>query len=212
MSHLGLEQPLVLGHSHGGFVALRYAVDHPGRLSGLLLYDTSPTTTEEFSVDMGEQLERAAERHAGEPWVEDTMAAWQELFAIPPDAHPSEDELSRILRRMLPIYFADYLGMRDTLDPLFGALTLYADPSQGVEPSPFDVREQLAAITVPTLVLVGRHDPVCSLRWSTALHDGIPGSKLAVFERSGHFAHIEEPAAFAGAVQGWLMTPRPGIR
>lgn len=211
ITHLGVEQPLLLGHSHGGFVALRYAVDHPGRLSGLILYDTSPVTTGEFWEDMQRELERAAERHAGEPWVDDTMAAWQEMFSIPPDAHPSEETLSRILHRMMPIYFADYLGMKDTLDPLFTSMTLFDGPGQGVERAPFDVREQLTSIHLPTLVLVGRHDPVCAIRWSTALHEGIPRSRLTVFEQSGHFAHIEEPEAFVGALQGWLMTPRPGM-
>lgn len=47
------------------------------------------------------------------------------------DAHPSDDDLTRILHRMLPIYFADYLGMQDTLDPLFAAMTLCGGPIQG---------------------------------------------------------------------------------
>lgn len=204
ISYLGVERPLMLGHSHGGFVALRYAVDQPGRLSGLILYDTSPVTTGEFWAGMQAELERAAGQHAGDPWVADTMAAWQEMFSIPDDARLAEDELSQLLLRMMPIYFADYEGMRDTLDPMFSTMTLHDGPGQGVERGPFDVRGQLAAIGIPALVIAGRHDPVCSVRWSLALHEGIPGSTLAIFEQSGHFAHIEEPQAFARAVAGWI--------
>ncbi|WP_370542247.1 alpha/beta fold hydrolase [Amycolatopsis sp. FDAARGOS 1241] len=41
---------------------------------------------------------------------------------------------------------------------------------------------------------------MCGVHWVEALHDGIAGSRLVIFERSGHFGHLEEPAAFAGAV------------
>lgn len=58
----------------------------------------------------------------------------------------------------------------------------------------------LATISVPALVLVGRYDVICGVHWVEALHDGIAGSRLVIFERSGHFGHLEEPAAFAGAV------------
>lgn len=39
-----------------------------------------------------------------------------------------------------------------------------------------------------------------ALLGSLAVHAGIPDSRLVVFERSGHFAHLEEPEAFARAV------------
>ncbi|XXV00652.1 alpha/beta hydrolase [Sorangium sp. So ce1153] len=41
---------------------------------------------------------------------------------------------------------------------------------------------------------------MCSPKRATALHDGIPGSRLVVLERSGHMGHIEEPQEFAGAI------------
>jgi len=32
------------------------------------------------------------------------------------------------------------------------------------------------------------------------MHRDIPGSRLVSFDRSGHFAHLEEPEAFAAAI------------
>lgn len=212
ITQLGLDQPYLLGHSHSGFIAQRYALDDRERLAGLILYDTSPTTTEAFLTDMGEQLNRVAERHANAPWVTDTMAAWQEIFTIPDGHHLSDDHLTSLLHRMLPVYFADYSGLRDTLDPMFEKMRLFEGPSHGEEPAPFDVQDQLASITIPTLVIVGQYDPVCSLRWSKALHEGIPGSELVVFEQSGHFAHVEEPGAFAEAIRRWLTATRQGAQ
>lgn len=38
---LGIERPIVLGHSMGGFVALHYAIRHPGHAGGLVLQSTT---------------------------------------------------------------------------------------------------------------------------------------------------------------------------
>src|SRR5690348_257490 len=40
VDHLGLERFDVLGHSMGGLVAMRYAVEHPDRVRSLLPMDT----------------------------------------------------------------------------------------------------------------------------------------------------------------------------
>jgi proline iminopeptidase len=40
---LGVDRPVVLGHSAGGFVALHLAVRHPGVAGGLILVHTAPT-------------------------------------------------------------------------------------------------------------------------------------------------------------------------
>ena len=38
--------------------------------------------------------------------------------------------------------------------------------------------------------------------------DGIPGARFHVFERSGHFAPLEEPDAFRKAVFDFLLGAR----
>lgn len=40
---LGIDAPVVFGHSAGGFVALHLAIRHPALASGLILCDTAPT-------------------------------------------------------------------------------------------------------------------------------------------------------------------------
>ena len=45
---------------------------------------------------------------------------------------------------------------------------------------------------------------VRDLRWARVLHEGIAGSELTVFGRSGHFPHLEEPESFSGAIREWL--------
>ncbi|MGH2356234.1 MAG: alpha/beta fold hydrolase [Chloroflexota bacterium] len=198
VEQLGVEDVFFLGHSHGGFVGQCYALAHQERLAGLILYDTSPTTAPDFWTDVGQNLRRFAERHAGRP-EEVEMPGILSAFEDAGRA-TGDEELTAILRRLFPAYFADYWGREREWAPLRGAVRMYAGPLQGEEPAPFDVRGELASITVPTLVIVGRHDPICAPRWAHLLHDRIPGSRLLILEDSGHFGHIEEAEVFARAV------------
>jgi pimeloyl-ACP methyl ester carboxylesterase len=66
------------------------------------------------------------------------------------------------------------------------------------------VRDKLNTIHIPTLVLVGRHDFICSTVQAQIIHEGIRGSKLAVFEKSGHLPWLEEPDLFFSTVTNFL--------
>jgi nitroreductase len=46
----------------------------------------------------------------------------------------------------------------------------------------------------PTLIIVGRHDFITTVGMSEEIHQHIPCSRLEVFEDSGHFTFVEEPA------------------
>lgn len=62
----------------------------------------------------------------------------------------------------------------------------------------------LGGITVPTLVVWGRHDQLLPLALGERYAREIPGAKLVVIEDSGHLPMIESPTAFVAAVQGFL--------
>lgn len=59
------------------------------------------------------------------------------------------------------------------------------------------LRGRLHRIDVPTLVLWGAQDRIVSPDYGRAYVAAIPGARFALIERSGHFPHIEQPAAFA---------------
>jgi pimeloyl-ACP methyl ester carboxylesterase len=58
-----------------------------------------------------------------------------------------------------------------------------------------DIRDKLAAVTVPSLIVAGSHDMI-PLSKAEEMDQGIPDSKLAVFENSGHYAPVEESDLF----------------
>ena len=62
---LGIEKPIVFGHSFGGMVAQAYAVRHPGHAASLIFAGTGPRYDLEASV---EGFRRQGGDAAGEAW------------------------------------------------------------------------------------------------------------------------------------------------
>jgi pimeloyl-ACP methyl ester carboxylesterase len=65
------------------------------------------------------------------------------------------------------------------------------------------------ASEVPTMVLWGGRDPIIPVEHAYAGHEAMPGSRLEIFERSGHFPHQDEPARFSALVHEFVASTRP---
>jgi pimeloyl-ACP methyl ester carboxylesterase len=59
-----------------------------------------------------------------------------------------------------------------------------------------DLAAELGRIAVPTLVVCGSDDKMTPPDFSRFLSDRIPGARLALIEKAGHFAMLENPEAF----------------
>jgi pimeloyl-ACP methyl ester carboxylesterase len=64
--------------------------------------------------------------------------------------------------------------------------------------------DRLVEVRAPTLILAGRHDPEAPLSCSQEFLQGIPDTRLVLFEQSGHFPFIEEASLFAQTVEAFL--------
>jgi proline iminopeptidase len=187
-AHLGFEKVAILGHSFGGFIALEYTLRYPERISHLILLDTAST------FDYGEEIESNARRKGATPEqlealeasVDNNAEFWQLWKLIEPlYFHTFDADLAeRVLGRTMPSVEANQAG---------GAIT-----------EEWALTPHLGEISAPTLVVVGRDDFICPPSQAKIMHDRIPNSELVVFEKSGHFAYVEEPEAFIDAVRCWL--------
>lgn len=80
----------------------------------------------------------------------------------------------------------------------------------------WDVAHRLGEISVPTLILSGRHDEATPAQ-QERLRDGIPGSRWVVFEHSAHMAFLEEPDRYHEILSRFLQAcdgggpPSPAI-
>ncbi|HEY4278654.1 MAG TPA: alpha/beta hydrolase [Conexibacter sp.] len=195
---LELPQAFLLGHSHGGAVAQRYALNRPDRLKGLILYDTVASTGAGHWAEATRLIGQFAERFSRQAEIPAVLEAWKwapEIF--------DDESFTAVLRELLPAYFADYWAHEEQLRPMRESLRGWFVSSDGV---PFDTTRQLSSITTPTSVIVGRFDFICGPRRAQELHDGIPGSRMTVLEGSGNFGHIEQPQLFADTVAEFIAT------
>jgi len=67
-----------------------------------------------------------------------------------------------------------------------------------------DARPGLAAIAVPTLVLVGDSDQLTPPDRAAELAGGIAGARLVTIPRCGHLSTLEEPELVTRALEEWL--------
>ena len=68
-----------------------------------------------------------------------------------------------------------------------------------------DLRPHLAQITVPTLVIVGRHDFITTVSMAEEMVRHLHHAQLEIFEDSGHFAVVEEPAKFYSVIKDFVL-------
>jgi proline iminopeptidase len=194
---LGLEKMYLLGHSYGGTAVQLYAIAHPDRLLGLILFDTTPRFDKEFS----DALFAGLRGYAHELWYKDAMAAWGEEERLTTD-----DEATRVAQREMPTFFAEWSKRRAELEPMIAGVHAWAAPLRGsqIDGAAFDTRAALAKLTLRALVIVGAHDAVTGPRFAAELHTALAGSTLVTLEHSGHMGHLEDRDAFAAAITNFV--------
>ena len=171
----------VVGLSFGGMQALHTALRHPDRVGRLVVASTSPA----FGLDGTDADEwrraRMARVDAGETPAD---------IAVDVLASVAGEGLHPSALHQLAASFA-----RIPADGLRAACELL--PSH-------DVRDRLAAVAAPTLVVVGEHDVETPVAYAEALAAGIPDSRMVVMEGVGHLVAAEAPARFNDLVRAFL--------
>jgi pimeloyl-ACP methyl ester carboxylesterase len=68
-----------------------------------------------------------------------------------------------------------------------------------------DSHGDLARVTVPTLVMCGRQDPVTPVPDHEAMAARVRGARLEIIESCGHLSTIEQPDAVNRVLVDWLQ-------
>ena len=188
MEELDLSDVTLVGWSMGVPVILTYLEEiGDGRVRALGLIDQTPKfytddgwefgLMGEFSEEGMEGLAagiEAARAEAAKPVI-------QAFFGEP----RSDEELAEMYART-------------TLTPSSVAAALLRDFV------PMDFREQVAELTLPTLLCYGEHSVVFPGPLGEWMHERIPDSELVVFAESGHSPFWEEPEKFNESLRGFV--------
>lgn len=196
-SHLDLARFSLLGHSHGGYIAMNYALAFPDRVHSLVLVDA------QLGVDEPAQdLQRTLPRLAQDPAFSQAVADF-----TGPRALANDQDFAVFLRKIGPLYFKDpeAPAFRRFLDFIERhPISLDAFMATSSTDKHFEVRSRLANLRVPTLCMVGEHDFICSPVQAQAIVDALPDARLVRFADSGHFPWIEEPSRFRAVLGSFL--------
>ena len=175
--------PAMVGASLGASIAARFAIDHPDRLSRLVLVDAGSLAR--FRPAPGVVL--ALVRFLARPSERTQRGFLRQVAADPARA------------RALMGSDAQAYGLELARTPSVRAANRRLLRELGTRPIPSG---QLAAIAVPTALIWGRQDRVMRLRIAEEASARY-GWPLHVIEDAGHFA-IERPEAFRSALAAAL--------
>lgn len=172
---LGLGRFTYVGHSMGGPIGIRLALDHPEVLKALVL--VAPVPAHGLKIP-DEQLPVVRGGAGNEEFMHIFLPM---LFAT----LPSDERVEELLKDMLSVEKEAFL---DSLDSFMF----------------FDVESRLGEIKVPTMMVIGEKDMVTLPDEQRRTAKGIAGCRLEVFADNGHYLQIESPDRFVDVLTGFI--------
>jgi haloalkane dehalogenase len=184
---LGLERVVLGVHDWGGLIGLRWACDHPGAVSALVITDTGFFPEGKWH-GMAQTLRTEGE---GETLLENVNRELLGGFLRQVSPTIGEDVVDEFWKA-----YADGDRRRGHLD-----LYRSGDFSK-LEP----YRGKLAALGVPTLILWGARDEFAPVAGGYRFHKEIPESTLIVLDDAGHFVMEDDPARAGREIREFLVS------
>jgi proline iminopeptidase len=191
----GLDRTAVLGHSWGATLALRYALDHPGRVSALIYVSGTGlgwAWQEPFQQAIAKRLAPHRQRLSELRARKRTAAEDRELAVLQWSAEFSGGDARRHAEEMATPWFGIN---REYYDGIWGELRqIWREP---------ELIAECRALDVPVLIIDGAAD--LRPRWAVdSLEQALPRVTRVVFPDAGHIPWLEVPDDFASRVAGWL--------
>ena len=171
LEHLGIEKAHICGLSMGGTLALNFGLTYPGMSQSLIIAAAGSGST-----DVDAWRENVAENSRG---MEERGMAFMKDY--------SQGEARVQLRRKDPRGYREFADQFLSHSSLGSALTFRG--VQGKRPPVFALEDEMRAMTVPTLIMLGDEDDPC-IEASIFMKRCIPASGLVMFPQSGHAINL----------------------
>lgn len=173
---LVVRETYVLGSSSGGYVAQQLAVTHPDAVAGLVLVGAPLSLKGRPAFE--DEVERLIDPiDAG--WVRESLSWYRLLHTVP--SWYIENRIRDGVAMPAHAWKAILHGLCEASPPTEGG-----------------------AIDVPTLILWGAHDSLLPRRHQEALAARIGGSRLEIYESTGHLVLWEVPERVAADTAAFL--------
>jgi DNA-binding CsgD family transcriptional regulator len=189
MDSVSIRQAVLLAWSEGGPTSISVAAAYPDRVSALLLLSTTPrfSASDDFSIGIP--------REVLELFIETLQSDWGsgigfELYA------PSLAEDTRARA-----WWASYQRFAATPGAVAASLRLHLD---------VDVRDLLAGLEVPTLVIHHTNDMVIPVECARYLAAHIPGAQYLEPPGEDHMYWVGDQDLTLAAIRNFLATTPAG--
>ena len=181
-----LGSPVLVGWSLGGSIAIRYAVEHPDRVAGLVLVDRN----------IG-HLRTESNPHGGDPAFVERL-----LRDVEEDFH------GRGIRSLIDPWFPEPEDEVRDIKSWLSELCRRTDPQVILKIRRRGISEDrtgwMAKVQAPTLILQGGASPLGGEPTGRYQQQQIAGSTLHVFEGHGHALFLTAPAEFQERIELFL--------
>ncbi len=183
LDYLDIEEAVLGGFSMGGSIVIRYISMYDGaHVSKLALFGAAApiwTQREDFPYNLPESAVDALIElnYKDRPKL---LSDFAKIFSA------TETSLNE--------------GMGNWLNGICISASSYATAKCLVALRDTDLRKDLANITIPTLIMHGKKDKICSFDLAEQMKAGISDSQLIPFENSGHSLFLEETEKFNAAL------------
>jgi pimeloyl-ACP methyl ester carboxylesterase len=176
----GIDRPVLVGMSQGARLAIHFSLEHPQRTRALVL-DGAPALEAESELPLA--------RYRSLLESQGPAALQREVLRHPlMQLHGTAPAAARLLADVVARY-----GGQDLLHP----------PKSRRKPD-------LGAITAPVLILNGSDDSGERREAGRGLQIAIPGASHLMLQGAGHLAMLDNPAAYAQALDTFCATlPSP---
>ena len=179
LSKLNVKDAVLVGFSMGGSIAIRYVSKYKGvHVSKLVLCGAAApiwTQREDFNYNL-------------------PKTAVDELIELNYKDRP------QLLANFGKIFSATATSLNKGISSWLNGINLsassYATAQCLIALRDTDLRPDLAKITIPTLIIHGKKDKICSFDLAEQMKAGIKNSHIVAFENSGHSMFLEETIKF----------------
>jgi 3-oxoadipate enol-lactonase len=180
LAALGISRTHWIGLSMGGMIGQTLALAAPDLFHSLTLCDTSSRIPAEARPTWDERI-ATAERQGLEPLVEPIIGRW----FTPPFVSERNDVVESVRAMIRATTPTGFTGCCDAISAL-------------------DLTDKIAAIKLPTLIVVGEEDQGTPVAASRVLNEKIAGSELVILKSASHLSNVEQPEAFTRALTTFL--------
>jgi pimeloyl-ACP methyl ester carboxylesterase len=202
LDEVRLDRATVIGHSLGGGVALRLAIENPERVERLGLVapaglgNTPPWWWHALTARAVWQGALAIPTPLTTPIVRQGLKSFLalRLFADP-------NRLGREIKHLVDMH-----GTRRDLTKLLAAGHACIDSYTG------QLLERSVALEIPLWMVWGRQDGLVPSMHARAFASAHPNAKVHVLDDCGHYPHIELPQRFNQLLRSWLDETAPAPR